>query len=94
MAHVGAADPDGPASVQLRRLRWQARRGMLENDLLLGRFFERHAAGLDAAAMAALDRLLQLPDGELLDLVLGQGALPAALDGPGERALMEMLRAC
>ena len=93
-APADAAGADAERAVALRRLRWQARRGMLENDLLLGRFFERHAAGLDAAAMAALDRLLQLPDGELLDLVLGQGALPAALDGPGERALMEMLRAC
>jgi len=91
---LALADPDGAAAVQLRRLRWQARRGMLENDLLLGRFFERHGPGLDAAAMTALGRLLDLPDGLLLDLVLGQVALPDAIDGAAERAVLRLLRAC
>jgi len=91
---VALADPDGAAAVRLRRLRWQARRGMLENDLLLGRFFERHGAGLDDAAMRALGRLLDLPDGTLLDLVLGHDALPDAIDGAAERAVLGLLRAC
>ena len=60
--------------MQQRRLRYRLRRGLLEMDLLLNRFAERHLAGLTIAELAALDRLLDLPDTELLKLVLGQGA--------------------
>jgi antitoxin CptB len=88
-----AADPDGAAAVALRRARWHARRGLLENDLMLARFFERHAAGLDGAAVAALESLLALPDGELLDLVLGRAELRGALDLAPVRAVLGQLRA-
>ena len=93
-AAAGASDPDDAAPLRLRRLRWHARRGMLENDLLLGRFFDRHGAALDESACTALARLLDLPDGELLDLAIGQAPLPAALDGAAERAVLALLRAC
>ena len=88
-----AAETDGPANAALRRLRWRARRGMLENDIVLNRFFDRHAAALAPAAVAVLAGLLELPDGQLLDLVLGQGPLPEALDTAPARELLEMLRA-
>jgi len=58
--------------IDLRRLRWRCRRGMLENDLVLARFVDRHAGGLDDARLAALNALLALPDPELWDLVSGQ----------------------
>jgi antitoxin CptB len=57
---------------RLRRLRWRCRRGLLENDLVLERFLDRHAAALGADELAALDRLLDLPDPELWDLVSGR----------------------
>ena len=44
------------------RLQWQCRRGMLELDLLLQGFVERHADELTAAQYAALLRLLKEPD--------------------------------
>jgi antitoxin CptB len=56
----------------LRRLRWRCRRGLLENDLVLERFLDRHAATLDEGELAALNELLELPDPELWDLVSGQ----------------------
>jgi antitoxin CptB len=56
----------------LRRLRWRCRRGLLENDLVLARFLDRHGAGLDGARLAALNELLELPDPELWDLVSGR----------------------
>jgi len=87
------ADPDAPAAVALRRLRWHARRGLLENDLMLERFFERHARGLDATAIAALERLLALPDGQLLDLALGREQLQGDLDAEPVRHVLELLRA-
>jgi antitoxin CptB len=92
-ASGSAVDPDGAGAVALRRLRWHARRGLLENDLMLARFFDRHAAQLDAGSVAALARLLDLPDGELLDLALGRAELHGALDAAPVRAVLALLRA-
>ncbi|BAP88703.1 uncharacterized protein E1O_15720 [Burkholderiales bacterium GJ-E10] len=78
--------------VALRRLRWRARRGMLENDVLLARFFDRHAAKLDARLRGALEQLLQLSDGELLDLALGRAAPRGALDTAAGNELLALLR--
>jgi antitoxin CptB len=58
--------------VELRRLRWRCRRGLLENDLVLTRFLDRHGATLRTEDLATLDRLLALPDPELWDLVSGR----------------------
>ena len=69
--------------MQQRRLRYRLRRGLLEMDLLLNRFAEHHLAGLTIAELAALDRLLDLPDTELLRLVLGQGADAARMNAVG-----------
>jgi antitoxin CptB len=88
-----AADPDGASAVALRRLRWHARRGLLENDLMLARFFDRHGASLDAGAVGALECLLALPDGELLDLALGRTQLQGTLDVAPMRAVLALLRA-
>jgi antitoxin CptB len=57
---------------ELERLRWWCRRGMLELDLVLARFAERHLERLDAPSRAAFAELLGRPDPELLDLVLGR----------------------
>ena len=91
---AGAAAPatDTDARVALRRARWRARRGMLENDLLLGRFFERYAAALGPDRLGTLARLLDLPDGQLLDLALGRAEPQGALDCAPVRELLMMLR--
>jgi antitoxin CptB len=60
------------AEAALRRLRWRCRRGLLENDLVLERFLDRHGAALEAEEVAALERLLALPDPELWELVSGR----------------------
>jgi antitoxin CptB len=44
------------------RLRWQCRRGMLELDLLLLEFLERHYAELDEANREDFAALLEYPD--------------------------------
>jgi len=67
---------DDPA--RRRRLRWRARRGLLENDLLLTRFLDRNEARLTDADVSGLDRLLELPDNELLDLILARTQLDAS----------------
>ena len=76
------------------RLRWRARRGLLENDLVLARFFERHEAALTDDDVAGLDALLELPDNELLDLILGRAEPQGPLAEPAVARVLEMLRAC
>jgi len=56
----------------LARLRWRCRRGMLENDIVLTRFLDAAGSGIDAQDEAALDRLLDLNDNELWDLLSGR----------------------
>ena len=62
------------AAADLRRLRWRCRRGLLENDLMLARFLERHGDGLDDARLAALNALLAFGDNDLWDLLSGRVA--------------------
>ena len=57
---------------RLARLRWRCRRGMLENDLVLKRFLDARGDAIGDDEIAMLDRLLDLPDGELWDLVAGR----------------------
>ncbi len=56
------------------RVRWRCRRGLLELDLILGRFMERHYDGLDEEDRAAFRELLERPDNDLLDWALGRSA--------------------
>jgi antitoxin CptB len=45
---------------------------MLENDLILARFMDARGATLTEERVAMLDRLLDLPDNELWDLIAGR----------------------
>jgi antitoxin CptB len=56
---------------ELARLRWRCRRGMLELDLLLGGFLDSGYAALDEDGRRASAELIELPDGELLQCLLG-----------------------
>jgi antitoxin CptB len=54
------------------RIRWRARRGLLENDLLLKPFLARELETLAADELKTLDQLLLLSDNDLLDLLMGR----------------------
>jgi antitoxin CptB len=56
----------------LSKLRWRCRRGLLENDLFIERFFARHAQSLTEEQAHALEALMELPDNDLLDLLLAR----------------------
>ena len=75
-----------------RRLRWRARRGLLENDVIITRFLERHGDELTLDEMVSFEALLDLPENELLDLFLARSEVPAALDVPAVRVMLERLR--
>ena len=85
----------GDAALPLarRRLRWRARRGRLENDLIVSRFLESHGDRLTYDEMLSIEALLDLPENELLDLLLARTDLPRALDFPNVRAMLHRLRA-
>ena len=73
---------------ELERIRWRCRRGLLELDIVLGRFVEQHYAGLDEAQQAAFDVLLDMPDTVLWDMIAGR---KEAAQGE-QQALLEKLR--
>jgi antitoxin CptB len=56
----------------LSKLRWRCRRGLLENDLFIERFFLRHEARLTEAHAQGLLVLMDLADNDLLDLFLSR----------------------
>ncbi len=57
-------------TITVRRLAWQCRRGMLELDDLLQTFLDDRYAQLSPSERNAFERLLQLPDQELSELLL------------------------
>lgn len=58
------------------RLRWAARRGMLELDLLLTAFLDRHCEALSADQRQVFARLLACEDQELYAWLMGQAEPP------------------
>lgn len=62
-------------SARLNRIQWRCRRGMLENDIVLSRYLALRGAAMTEDEVAMLDRLLDLPDNELWDIIAGR--LPA-----------------
>jgi antitoxin CptB len=77
----------------VRRLRWRSRRGLLENDLLLGRYFEQWQDRMSVADHDGLARLLDLSDNDLLDLLVGRQAPEGDLDRPEVKSVLEKIRA-
>ncbi len=79
----------------LSRLKWRCRRGLLENDLFIERFFQRHEATLTANQAQCLDALMALADNDLLDLHLARKELSdvsAELDRADVHEVLSMLR--
>ena len=76
----------------LSKLKWRCRRGLLENDLFIERFFERHGAQLAKRHAAALSELMELADNDLLDLLLARKQPEGELDRDDIRAMLGMLR--
>ena len=86
----GSRHQDDPA--RRARLRWRSRRGLLENDLILTRFLDAHETELSDDEVDALTRLLELPDNDLMGLLLGRGEAEEQLNLPHVMALLKRLR--
>jgi antitoxin CptB len=73
-------------NAELYRLKSDARRGLLENDLILQRFFERYGAQLNAEDGKVLTQLLALEDNDLMDLLIGRKDSVATLEKESQEA--------
>ena len=76
----------------LSKLKWRCRRGFLENDLFIERFFARHEAGLTMRQAAALNELMNLADNDLLDLLLRRRDPEGDINTSDVRQVLAMLR--
>ena len=64
-------------------------RGMREMDLVMGGFADAEIGRLSEAELDEYERLVELPDGELLAWITGEQEVPADQDG----AVLRRLRA-
>jgi len=79
----------------LSKLKWRCRRGLLENDLFIDRFFNRFSATLTVKQGNALNALMDLSDNDLLDVHLARRSLSqvdANLDRDDVHEVLKMLR--
>jgi antitoxin CptB len=76
----------------LSKLRWRCRRGLLENDLLIERFFAAHGASITEEQSEGLQQLMDLGDNDLLDLLLRRTEPSAHLDRANVREVLSLLR--
>ena len=79
----------------LSKLRWRCRRGLLENDLFIERFFDRFDKALNVRQADALGVLMDLSDNDLLDLFLARKSLAqveVTLDSADFHEILKMVR--
>ena len=75
----------------LSRLKWRCRRGMLENDLIIERFFRQHEETITTRQAVGLEALMDRADNDLLDLLLARTELPDS-DRPEVHEVLALLR--
>jgi len=78
-------------NAELYRLKSDARRGLLENDLILQRFFERYGSQLSVEDGAVLSQLLALDDNDLMDLLIGRKDSVASLEKEMQKDSFKMV---
>jgi antitoxin CptB len=75
LPRVSASDPS--LEHRRRRLLFRAtHRGTHETDLLIGGYVARHLAAMDEAALSAMEDLLELPEPDLADWLMGREPVP------------------
>ena len=93
-ASLVGADRLAPLSERsLSKLRWRSRRGLLENDLFIERFFNRHATRLTVGQARGMYVLMDLSDNDLMDLLLRRTELQTEVSTEEVREVLNMLRA-
>jgi len=97
----GPAEPDPRRSLgesalldarSFSRLKWRCRRGLLENDLFIERFFRHHEETITTRQAAGLEILMDLADNDLLDLLLARSEPQGETDRPEAREVLAQMR--
>ncbi len=71
-------------NINPKKIRWKCRRGMLELDLIVGKFFEQYFETLSPHQQLAFDELLEMPDPVIQSWLLQQ-------EIPVENNLLEII---
>ena len=77
----------------LIKLRWLCRRGLLENDLFIERFFNRHASKLTVGQARGMYVLMDLSDNDLMDLLMKRKPLESEMATEEVSEVLHMLLA-
>ncbi|OGT34644.1 MAG: hypothetical protein A3K00_02750 [Gallionellales bacterium RIFOXYD2_FULL_52_7] len=73
---------------ELQRVRWRCRRGLLELDIIFGRFVDAHYAELSDAERQTFDEFLDMPDNPLWDMISGR----RIAESDAQAALLEKIK--
>ncbi len=88
--------PDAPDALlderSLSKLKWRCRRGLLENDLFIERFFKQYEPTLTVGQANSLNVLMDLSDNDLLDLLLQRRQPEGDTATPPVQHVLGMLR--
>ena len=91
---IDALDPSQALDERgLSKLRWRCRRGLLENDLFIERFFDRYAPTLTVGQAQGMYDLMELSDNDLMDLLLRRREPDCSLSQPHTLEVLTLLRA-
>ncbi len=80
------------SELERARLRWRARRGLLENDLIITKFLDRYEAELTDTDVVALSALFKMDDNDLLDVLLAREPLQGEYDTPDIQRLVALMQ--
>lgn len=72
-------------------LRWRSRRGLVENDLFIERFFVTYGHQLTCRHARGLSILMELADNDLMDLFLCRTRPQGAQDTPEVQEVLSMI---
>ena len=79
---------ENSSAKNINRLRWQCRRGMLELDLLLLPFVEKHYLGLSVSDQGLFEELLTYHDQDLFQILIKH----KSVEDPPLHRLVEAIR--
>jgi len=74
------------------RLRWRARRGLLENDLIITRFLDCYEEELTDEDVSSLTHLFEMDDNTLLEILLGKTEPTGDYDTTNINRLVKLMR--
>ena len=77
----------------LSKLRWRCRRGLLENDLFIERFFNRYAPQMTVGQARGMYILMDLSDNDLMDLFMKRTPLRADIESEEVSEVLSLLMA-